>query len=69
MAFILMTSCRNGGTFEKKESTATPTKETEIVGVVGGLNNGSAATLTTSRTSHNVGVGICGNGRRTLHIC
>ena len=32
-----MTSCRNGGTFEKKESTATQTKETEIVGVVGCL--------------------------------
>ena len=27
MAFILMTSCRNGGTFEKKESTTTPTYE------------------------------------------
>ena len=32
---LMTSSCWNGGTFEK--STATPTMETEIVGVVGRL--------------------------------
>ena len=40
-------SCRNSGTFEKKESTATPTKETEIVKTF--ENNGSGATPTARR--------------------
>ena len=37
MTIILMTSCRNAGTFEIKLSSATPTMETGIVGVVGRL--------------------------------
>ena len=45
------------GRFNKKESTATPTKETEFVGVVGCLETMEVAPLVERRR----------NGRRTPH--
>ena len=64
MKFILMTSCRNGRTFEIRLSTATLTMETEIVGVVGRLKTMEVPPL--SQLDINVGVGTCWNGRRSL---
>ena len=49
------------GCLEKKESTATPTKETKIGGTF--ENNGSAATPTIRRHI-NVKVGLCTDPRR-----
>ena len=54
MQFILMTSCRNGGTFEKNLSTVAPTMKTEVAGVVGRLKTMSTVCLRPARQRRNL---------------
>ena len=51
---LMTSSCWNGGTFEK--STATPTMETEIVGVVGRLKTMEVPPLQTIRQCRSWGM-------------